>query len=95
MAQIDVHKMAKEVCEEALNNIKYEGKTFREWIEIFGKYPMKHGFWKNDRMSIVCSVCDAEFDSGISYMQKYPWSDENPKYCPECGARMDEKEATK
>ena len=48
-----------------------------------------HGFWKDGRMGIVCSACGAEFDSEISYMQKYPWTDENPKYCPDCGARMD------
>ena len=54
-----------------------------------GAQPVVHGFWKDDRMNIVCSICGAELDSEISYMQKYPWTDENPKYCPECGARMD------
>ena len=87
--ELDVKKMAKEVSQEILDGMKYEGKTFREWIEIFGKYPMKHGYWKNERTSIVCSVCFAEFADDISYLQKYPYTDENPKYCPECGARMD------
>lgn len=90
--EMDIQKIAKEVTQEALDTILYKDKTFREWIEIFANYPMDHGYWKNERMSIVCSVCGAEFADDISYLQKYPYTDENPKYCPACGARMDGEE---
>lgn len=36
---IDVNKLAKEVAEKALDEITYEGKTVREWVEIIVKQP--------------------------------------------------------
>lgn len=57
---------------------------------------LAHGNWvrlyPNDKDSAVsCSVCKTRFDyiDGIAYLC-YP--DELPKYCPECGARMDKIE---
>lgn len=58
--------------------------------------PRAHGNWqrlypRDEDSAVVCSVCKTRFDyiDGIAYLC-YP--DELPKYCPECGARMDKTE---
>lgn len=49
---------------------------------------VKHGFWKDDRMNIMCSVCGAKYSEEIVFMnQNFEYK--RPKHCPECGARMD------
>lgn len=34
---LDIDKFAKDVVDKALNDIKLEGKTIREWVEIIAK----------------------------------------------------------
>lgn len=50
--------------------------------------PVVHGQWKtnSDRPdSLICSVCKCGFDM---------WKHDPHNYCPNCGAKMDEKEDT-
>lgn len=42
--------------------------------------PYKHGHWAKDMGGYWCSVCNKYFEYGDS------------KYCPHCGAKMDEVE---
>ena len=42
--------------------------------------PVKHGHWTRDKDGYFCSVCGLYFQYSDS------------KYCPHCGARMDEVE---
>lgn len=37
MAKINAGKMAKELCEMAMDDFTYRGKTMREWIEILAR----------------------------------------------------------
>ena len=48
--------------------------------------PVRHGRWEtnSDRPdSLICSVCKCGFDM---------WKHDPHNYCPNCGAKMDEKE---
>ena len=48
--------------------------------------PIMHGRWEtnSDRPdSLICSVCKCGFDM---------WKHDPHNYCPNCGAKMDEKE---
>lgn len=49
---------------------------------------VKHGFWKDEIMYIACSVCGAKYSNEIVFMNRN-LEYERPKYCPDCGARMD------
>ena len=55
--------------------------------------PVRHGYWIEqenwalDDYYYTCSICREDF-----YMIVGTPSDNNYKYCPHCGARMDEKE---
>ena len=49
--------------------------------------PVKHGRWSVDGVYVVCSVCNRLTLSPI--VKQLPTF----KYCPNCGAKMDEKEA--
>lgn len=40
MAILNTEKMAREIAEEALDKYKYEGRTIREWIEVFRGFSM-------------------------------------------------------
>lgn len=82
MARFDINEMAMEVAEMCINDVTYEGKTIREWIETIKIIPVKHGHWVavDDNLH-YCSKCKHDtyyFDS----TNKTP-------YCPWCGAKMD------
>lgn len=47
-----------------------------------------HGYWLDDCTSIVCSECGAEYSDEIIFMNRN-LENENPKYCPNCGTKMD------
>lgn len=50
--------------------------------------PVVHGRWEtnSDRPdSLICSICKCGFDM---------WKHDPHNYCPNCGAKMDEKEDT-
>ena len=55
--------------------------------------PVKHGRWEvwsrpGDEETGNCSVCKTTYSTEELFMG----GTEFPKYCPECGARMDEEE---
>lgn len=65
-------------------SVKFDIENF----PIADVVPVVHGRWisKNDHgyeWVFVCSNCD--------YVDGYPFN-ERPNYCPNCGAKMDEKE---
>ena len=95
MARFDPNKMAQEVVQECLDTIVYEGKTFREWIEIISKTPKKHGHWIhcNGKSNLwYCSECGDKMiynDKRRTYnIVKLPMAEKN-KFCRNCGAKMD------
>ncbi len=45
--------------------------------------PVKHGRWIDDRTSVICGHCNAEYSDEIFMMG------DNVNYCPNCGAKMD------
>lgn len=46
--------------------------------------PARHGHWIDDAGALRCSEC------GVSFPDLHPLY-ENAAYCPNCGARMDER----
>lgn len=51
--------------------------------------PVKHGHWINKGFEPVrCSVCGITVDA----INGIPWAIKSFKYCPYCGAKMDEVE---
>lgn len=46
---------------------------------------VRHGRWRNYEGMLTCSVCGMEFYNDI---MEYT-GDEVPRYCPNCGAKMD------
>lgn len=50
--------------------------------------PVRHGQWIDGRTDIVCSVCKTAFSDEIAFMKRAT-DNEYPKWCPECGAKMD------
>lgn len=47
---------------------------------------VRHGQWIDDCMDYICSVCNERVDGEIVFMID---ADDMPRYCPNCGARMD------
>ncbi len=43
--------------------------------------PVKHGRWIDNRTSVICSHCNAEYSDEIFLMG------DNVNYCPGCGAK--------
>lgn len=54
--------------------------------DIKGEYARtaRHGRWLYDEGDVVCSECDGIVPGEIEYIRY--------KFCPWCGAKMDEKE---
>lgn len=50
--------------------------------------PIKHGRWRHYEGTLTCSVCHTEIYDDIMELL----GDDVPRYCPNCGARMDEVE---
>lgn len=54
--------------------------------------PVKHGTWWHYEGTLTCSVCHTEIYDDIMDLL----GDDVPRYCPDCGAKMDkEKEDEK
>lgn len=92
MAEINLLTMSKEIGEKgaryALDEVKYNGLTIRQWADKItgGEYaPIVHGHWilVNPPVDLIdweeCSVCGYE----NFYFSRF-------KFCPNCGAKMDE-----
>ena len=50
--------------------------------------PVCHGHWIEDHMRWKCSCCRTVFHDELERIRSYDGRD-MPKYCPECGAKMD------
>jgi len=50
---------------------------------------VRHGRWIDDFIDCICSVCNERVDGEIVFMID---DDDMPRYCPNCGARMDGEE---
>lgn len=48
--------------------------------------PVKHGTWWHYEGTLTCSVCHTEIYDDIMDLL----GDDVPRYCPDCGAKMDE-----
>ena len=67
----------------------YEATELVDDIPAADVAPVVHGKWEtsSDRPdSLICSVCKCGFDM---------WKHDPHNYCPNCGAKMDEKENDK
>ena len=53
-------------------------------INIADVAEVKHGYWKNDT---ICSVCNGFSEDANGHIII-----SSSKYCPHCGAKMDNKE---
>lgn len=82
---------ADDFCERLSNPpyTIYSGDMFAEWFDECFKMqptadvePVKHGRWDKYVCS-ECNVCADYFMSGDVYF------DEEPNFCPNCGAKMD------
>lgn len=78
-----LEEFAKQVAEKALDELKYNGRTIREWADliVFGDVTdRKEGEWIEDEYGYThCSECGMEWDE-----PEHPPT----KFCPECGALM-------
>lgn len=103
--EIKLDEMARDIARRAMNETTYEGKTLREWINLCKAYaianggapaldvqPVVHSRWiiqkgDNGREKIFCDECStslpAYFTDAATGKHKLP------KYCHECGAKMD------
>lgn len=52
--------------------------------------PVRHGHWIEDHMDWKCSCCNTVFHDDLEWILAYD-GQAMPKYCPECGAKMDEQ----
>lgn len=52
---------------------------------------VRHGRWIESTTDLICSSCETVFNDEIAWMcRDYTFG--YPKYCPYCGAKMDEEE---
>ena len=100
MAEIKLSTMSyKEIGEKgaryALDEVEYNGLTIRQWADKItgGEYaPVVHGHWDKPTKPFPywdwkCSVCGCE-----EYRQRDSHGHYRiMKYCPNCGAKMDEE----
>ena len=54
--------------------------------------PVRHGQWLSDKERFMyCSECEKRASSLILVKDNGHWRQEKPNYCPNCGAKMDER----
>lgn len=53
---------------------------------------VKHGHWINDRGLYKCSCCNMDWTHWWAVVVPIDRMNEMMKFCPECGAKMDEVE---
>lgn len=55
-----------------------------DWLPTADVQEVRHGKWLTDRFGMeraICSICGAVYEDGDSF-----------RFCPKCGAKMDEGE---
>lgn len=89
---VSYKEMGKKIAEEALDGYIYKGKTLREWVEIVAKQKTGHWIDRFPAKECKCSVCEFLICiSNGSYIDMVG----QMKYCPNCGAKMEESEDIK
>lgn len=81
---------------EVLNALNSQGKieyadysNLYDTIAMIETEPMRHGHWDCKGFEPVrCSVCGITVDA----INGIPWAIKGFKFCPHCGAKMDEVE---
>ena len=67
----------------------YEQKAYNKGYADGKAGSIKHGYWKwNNQYGTECSECGTAMFEVIGHI----FSSATPKYCPYCGAKMDEVE---
>lgn len=69
----------------------YTKMDFCGWLDdapTVDAVPVKHGWWWHYEGMLICSECGTQFYDDIS---EY-CGDHVPKFCPNCGAKMDGKD---
>lgn len=62
--EIEIHKMAQDIAMRALDEVAYEGKTLREWINLVKVYAPVKGdlISRSEMMDIAKEQCPAASD---------------------------------
>ena len=88
---IDARRGLHNKCLELFADKKIAEQIYRklcdgiEDCETVEAEPTKHGWWRHYEGTLTCSVCHTEiYDDIIELL-----GDDVPRYCPNCGARMD------
>ena len=64
-------------------------KSVEQFAPTVDAEPVKHGHWVNKGFEpLRCSVCGITVDA----INGIPWANIGFKFCPHCGAKMDEVE---
>lgn len=96
MRLIDAEVLAKFIDFGHLRNPNekaYSENDIREMIDMCVTIdaPVRHGRWIESTTDLICSSCETVFNDELAYMcRDYTYG--NPRYCPYCGAKMDEEE---
>ena len=78
----------KDVDEYKDRIILDEGDKTKRCKVYYADDPAAHGHWQEDCTWIICSECGAEYKDEIIFMNRNQ-DYEKPKFCPNCGAKMD------
>lgn len=93
--EFTIDKIAKEVAEKALNEITYEGKTLREWVEIIVKQDC---ISREDAKNLFLDGTEGYDCRGFTRMEIGEMLDELPSVTPHqtrwipCSERLPEKD---
>ena len=92
MKLIDADKLRKEIPVDKYGNIETTITKFNIALEhsAIDAEPVRHGHWIDMVNFEQCSVCKATHLKGFNSLYgKVTWV--RTAYCPNCGAKMDEK----
>jgi len=68
------------------DNILLNAEQIVHSIPAVDAVEVRHGRWIDDFIDCICSVCNERVDGEIVFMID---DDDMPRYCPNCGAKMD------
>lgn len=68
--------------------------VYKDFLDFLNEQPtadvakVVHAYWEEKSMDYVCSHCKEHYNDDLLFIH-FPYG--LPKYCPECGAKMDGK----